>query len=212
MTKRKLKKEVVYTLYVSMFLLLFGILYYVDYSNKELKKENDESYTYVSKLFDTNIKAVVSTPKVIIKPYNNDEVKIIKDFYNYKDEETKQENSIISYDTTYIQNSGIIYGGNETFEVLSVLDGKVTSVKEDKLLGKIVTIKHNNNIETTYKCLSEVNVKENEDIPQGAVIGKAGASNLEKETPNILLFEMTKNQKYINPENTYDKQIDEING
>lgn len=211
MTKRKLKKEVVYILYVSLFLLLTSILFYGNYSNKTLKKENDESYTYVSKLFDTNIRAVVSTPKVIIKPYNNEEVKIIKDFYNYKDEETKQENSIINYDTTYIQNNGIIYGHQEAFEVLSVLDGKVTSIKEDKILGKIVTIKHNNNIETTYKCLSEVNVKENDDIPQGTIIGKSGSTNLEKETPNVLLFEMTKDQKYINPETTYDKQIDQVN-
>lgn len=210
MTKRKLKKEVVYALYISIFLLMIGTIYYIDYSNKSLKEKNDESYTYVSKLFDTNIRAVVGTPKKVIKPYNAEEVKIIKDYYNYKDEETKQESSILNYDTTYIQNNGIIYGKEEAFEIVAVLDGKVTSIKEDGLLGKIVTIKHNNNIETTYKCLSEVNVNENDEISQGTIIGKSGTSNIEKDTPNILLFEMTKEQKYINPENTYDKQINEI--
>ncbi|MBR2587635.1 MAG: M23 family metallopeptidase [Bacilli bacterium] len=212
MTERRLKKEVIYTICISALLLLIGIIYYADYSNKKLKEQNDESYTYVSKLFDTNIKAVVSTPKKIIKPYDNENTKIIKEFYNYKDQEEKQENSIINYDTTYIQNNGIIYGQKEVFDAIAILDGKVISIKEDNLLGKIVTVKHNNNIETTYKCLSEVNVNENEIISQGTIIGKSGASNIEKDTQNILLFEMTKDQKYINPENTYDKQIDEING
>ena len=112
---------------------------------------------------------------------------------------------------SYIQNNGTIYGGPEdTFEVRSVLEGKVTSIKEDKVLGKTVTIEHKNNIVTTYQGLSEVTVKENDQIGQATIIGKSGPSNLVKDAKNILLFEITVNGKYINPENTYDKQISEI--
>ena len=77
-------------------------------------------------------------------------------------------------------------------------------------MGKIVTIKHENNITTIYKTLSEVTVKENDTIAKGTVIGKAGESNLEKDLNIHLIFEITKDGKYINPENIFDKQINDI--
>ena len=209
--ERKLKKEVVYGMYTIMILLLLGLIYYADFSNKSLSTYTEEDYTYVSKLFDTNVKSVVSTPSLVMRPYNNLYIKIIKNFYDYKGEENTQEKSIINYDTTYIQNIGVIYGGvDESFDVKSVLDGKVTSIKEDKLLGKTVTIEHTNNIVTTYESLSEVTVKENDEIVQGTIIGSAGKSNIAKDSGNILLFEMTIDGKYVNPENYFDKQITDI--
>ena len=39
-------------------------------------------------------------------------------------------------------NTGILYSSNESFDVISVLDGKVEDVKTDNLIGNIVTIKH----------------------------------------------------------------------
>lgn len=210
MTKRRLKREVVYGLFTFAVVLLLGLIYYVELSNKTLEPQ-DDNFTYVSRLFDTEVRTVVSTPVTIIRPYENPEVKVIKSFYDYKSEENSQENSIINYDNTYMQNNGTIYGGPEdTFDVRSALEGKVTSIKEDKILGKTVTIEHENNIVTTYQGLSEVTVNENDQIGQATIIGKSGPSNLVKDAKNILLFEITVNGKYINPENTYDKQISEI--
>lgn len=210
MTKRRLKKEVVYGLYTFAVVLLLGLIYYVELSNKTLEPKED-NFTYVSRLFDTEVRTVVSTPVTIIRPYSHPEVKVIKNFYDYKSEESMQENSIINYDNTYIQNNGTIYGGpEETFEIRAALEGKVTSIKEDKVLGKTVTIEHDNNIITTYQGLSEVTVNENDQIGQATIIGKSGPSNLVKDAKNILLFEITVNGKYINPENTFDRQISEI--
>lgn len=214
MENRKIKKEVIYGLYVGLILLLLSMLYYADFSNKSLYKTKEkEDYTYVSKLFNAGVKSVVSTPTttLVMRPYNNADVKVIKNFYNYKAEEQEQQNSIINYETTYMQNNGTIYGGiNDTFDVVSVLDGNVTSVKDDNLLGKVVTIEHNNNIITTYKSLSEVTVKEGDQISQGTVIGKAGESNLEKELGNHLLFEITIDGNYKNPEECFDKQVTDL--
>ncbi|MBR2840840.1 MAG: M23 family metallopeptidase [Bacilli bacterium] len=210
MEKRKLKKEVVYTSCALVIILLISLLYYTFFSNTKLSNDK-EDYTYVSKLFGDNVKKVVSTPKLIMRPFNNADVKVLKNFYDYKADESTQENSIINYDTTYIQNNGVIFGGpQESFEVTSILDGKVTSVKDDKLLGKIVTIKHENEIESTYQCLSEVTVKENDEVSQGTVIGKAGTSNLEKDLGPHILLEITKDGKSINPLNAIDKQINDI--
>lgn len=56
-------------------------------------------------------------------------------------------------------NSGVDYGGKENFEVVSILDGTVIDVKEDDLLGKIVEIRHSNEMISVYQSLSEVTVK-----------------------------------------------------
>ena len=162
----KLKKPVIYAACVGVSTLLLGGLWYADLSQKSLKNSNEEDYTYVSKLFDDGVKLVVSTQNTIIKPYTDTNVKALNNFYDYKSDEKSQQNAIINYDTTYIQNSGIAYGGiDDTFDVVSVLPGKITSVKEDKLMGKIVTIEHDNNISTTYQSLSEVTVKESRKKP-----------------------------------------------
>lgn len=210
MEKRKLKQEVVYAIYGLVIILLISLSYYAFFSNSKLS-ETKEDYTYVSKLFNDDVKSVVSTPKLIMRPFNNADVKVLKNFYDYKAEETTQENSIINYDTTYIQNNGVVYGGpTETFDVTSILDGKVTSIKEDKLLGKVVTIQHENKIVSTYQSLSEVTVKENDEISSGTVIGKAGTSNLEKDLGPHVLLEISLDGKYINPEEAIDKQVNDL--
>lgn len=207
----KLKKPVIYAACVGVSTLLLGGLWYADLSQKSLKNSNEEDYTYVSKLFDDGVKSVVSTQNTIIKPYTDTNVKALNNFYDYKSDEKSQQNAIINYDTTYIQNSGIAYGGiDDTFDVVSVLPGKITSVKEDKLMGKIVTIEHDNNISTTYQSLSEVTVKEGDTVASGTVIGKAGESNLEKDLGKHVLFEISVDGKYINPNNCYDKTVSEL--
>ena len=207
----KLKKPVIYATCVGVSALLLGGLWYADLSQKSLQTSNEEDYTYVSKLFDDGVKSVVSTQNTIIKPYTDTNVKALNNFYDYKSDEKSQQNAIINYDTTYIQNSGIAYGGiDDTFDVVSVLPGKITSVKEDKLMGKIVTIEHDNNISTTYQSLSEVTVKEGDTVASGTVIGKAGESNLEKDLGKHVLFEISVDENYINPNNCYDKTVSEI--
>ena len=207
----KLKKTVIYAACVGVSTLLLGGLWYADLSQKSLQTSNEEDYTYVSRLFDEGVKSVVSTQNTIIKPYTDTNVKALNNFYDYKSDEKSQQNAIINYDTTYIQNSGIAYGGiDDTFDVVSVLPGKITSVKEDKLMGKIVTIEHDNNISTTYQSLSEVTVKEGDTVASGTVIGKAGESNLEKDLGKHVLFEISVDGKYINPNNCYDKTVSEL--
>ncbi len=211
MKKIKLKKSVVYSMCITLGLLLIGMLWYIDASQKSLTTKNEEDLIYVSKLFEDNIVSVVATSATIQRPYTSQEVKPLNNFYDYKSDEQTQQNAIINYDTTYIQNSGVSYGGiNDTFDVVSVLPGKVTSVKEDKLMGKIVTIEHESGIITTYKSLSEVTIKEGDNVAQSTVIGKAGDSNLEKDLGKHVLFEITANGSYLNPENCYNKTVDQL--
>ena len=116
-------------------------------------------------------------------------IPIGKEYYDYKGESSHQEKSIVYYDGTYMQNSGVDFISNNVFEVVSILPGTVTEVKEDELLGKIVEVKHDKYV-ALYQSLSEVSVKKGDTIFQGQPIGKSGTNELDKAIGNHLHFEL----------------------
>ena len=138
-------------------------------------------------------------------------VKIGKDYYDYKAQEEEQRNSIIYHEDTYIQNTGVDYNQDEVFDVISILDGEVIEVEEKELLGKSVTIRHNNEIISIYQSLSETTVKKGDQVTAGQVIGKSGTCELNKELNNHLHFELTINGEIVDPENYLGKKLNEIN-
>lgn len=209
MKNRRLKKPVVYSLYALGFVMLLGALYLVE-SMMPTSSFNGIDDDYVNKtVFDTEI-PVVNTADIIIRPYAVTDVAIVKNYYDYKDEAKEQEQSLLFFENTYLQNSGVSYGKEEVFEVISVLDGTVTSVTEDNSLGKIVEVTHGNDMISIYQSLSEVNVTENQEIKQGMIIGKSGTCNLEKDLNNHLHFELIVKGLVVNPEDYYDKKVSEI--
>ena len=206
--ERKLKKPVIYSLSAFLFTIVAGSFFFMTSANSPYNYDQD--YEYVSKLFDDGSAKVSKTSETLLKPYTNDSVKIVRSFYDYKGKEEEQKNSIINYDQTYIQNNGVSYGNDEEFDVISVLSGTVTSVKEDKLQGKMVTVENENNVVTTYKSLSEVLVKENDVLDQGTIIGKSGKSNIDKDLGTHVLFEMTIDGTYVNAENYYGSEVSKL--
>ena len=94
--------------------------------------------------------------------------------------------------------------------MVSILDGTVTSIKEDQNLGKIVEVTHSNDIISIYQSLSDVKVKENQEIKQGDIIGTSGTCNIENDLKNHLHFEMIVKGSIVNPENYYNKKISEL--
>lgn len=213
MKKIKLKKSAVYGIYTGVFLLLLVALYYVSFSNSKLNStpKDGNDYKYVSRLFGEDVTPVVGSNSTIIRPYLDSKVKVLQGFYDYKASESDQENSIINYEQTYIQNNGVIYGGiDDGFDVISVLDGTVTSVKKDNLLGSIVEIKNSDKVITVYQGLSDVNVKENDTVKQGMIIGKSGDSNMNKDAGKHVTFELKIDGVYVDPESYYNKDINKL--
>jgi len=206
--KRRLKKPVVYLLYGLGFVLLVGVAFSIE--NIFTKKSLDDDLTYVSKTIFDDVVPVVAEDYKIIKPINNSNVQVVHNYYDYKGDEENQKNSILIYDKTYMQSSGITYGSNEQFDVVSILDGKVITVKQDELLGNIVEIEHNNGVISVYQSLDKVNVKVDETVKQGSIIGTSGKSNLNKTTEYGLYFEMIVNGNIVNPNDYYDKLVNEI--
>lgn len=208
MENRRLKKSVVYLLYGLGFVLLVGVAFTIE--NVFTKKTFDDKLTYVSKTVFDEVVPVVATDYKVIRPINKSEIQVVYGYYDYKADEENQKNSILVYDKTYMQSSGITYGYNESFDVVSILDGKVITVKQDELLGNIVEIEHSNGIISVYQSLDNVNVKVNDTIKQGTIIGKSGKNNLNKTTEYCLYFEMIVNGSLVNPNEYYDKSINEI--
>jgi len=76
--------------------------------------------------------------------------------------------------------------------VYNVLNGKVIYVGNNPMLGKMVVIEHSNNLHTIYADLDRISpfVKVGYLIRKGSVVGKIKRK---------LIFEATKNGKFINP-------------
>ena len=215
MKKRKLKPFVVTMLYVFSVALLLGGVYVVEniISNQTLK--NTEDVEEVSDVVEDVVPVVedvpvVATEPIIRRPYSNGGVKIVKNYYDYQGDENVQEDSLVYYGNTYMQNSGVDYGMETEFEVVSILDGTVMEVLDDEVMGKTIKIKHNNDLISVYQSLGSVDVKVDDPVTQGMIIGKSGLSNVSKDLGNHLHFEIYYQGKVINPETCYDKTVLEL--
>lgn len=211
MTNRRLKKSVIYGIYSLAFIAMIGLIYVLE-ANMPKKQFDNNEYSYVSKTLFDDVIPVIATEEKITKPFNADDVKVLKTYYDYKGEETSQQNSLIYYENTYMQSNGISYGKEQVFDVISILPGTVEEVKEDEILGKVVKLKHNDNVTSLYHCLSETTINKGDTVIQGQVIGQSGSCNLEKEIKNHVYFELIINNETVNPEMYYEKTLTEIGG
>ncbi len=78
-------------------------------------------------------------------------------------------------------------------KVVSVLPGEVVFAEDGgKMLGKVVIIEHKNNMHTIYAKISRLapGIKIGKKVFRGTVIGKVNST---------LIFEVTKNNRHINP-------------
>ncbi len=171
---------------------------------------DEREYTYVSGAILDEYVPVINTEVIVLKPYTSENVKIGKNYYDYKGQDQDQQNSIIYHENTYLQNTGIDYTQDDVFDVVSILDGEVIEVDNKELLGKTVTIRHNNEIISVYQSLSETAVKKGDQVTAGQTIGKSGTCELNKELNNHLHFELTIKGQIVNPENYYGKKLAEI--
>ena len=209
MKRRKLKAYVMPTLYtmllVCALLLTITVSNVLVQNNERVPELGDD---YVSENLIEEEKPVLNeTDNTMIKPYINDKVRIGKYFYDYKSDSTKQENSIIYHENTYMQNSGIDYILEEEFDVVSILDGTVTNVSKDELLGNIVEIKHDSNYISIYQSLGAINVKKGDIVTKGQVIGKSGTNQIDKDMGNHLHFELYIKGQIVDPTLHIDKEI-----
>ena len=211
MIKRKFNNLTVPAIYAVALCVFGASMYLVQKAvNKETFDTNEEM-EYVDKEIvneEIYIPVVVQT-NIINKPYINEAVTINKVFYDQNAENTIQENAIIFYENTYMQNSGVDYKHTENFEIVSILDGTVIEITDNEILGKTIKIRHENDLISTYQSLSEININVDDPVARGQIIGMSGTSKLYNTDYN-LHFELSHQGKNVNPEEYYNKSTDEL--
>ena len=213
MKMKRIKPLVIPMIYgVCVIAFLFCMYFAGKLSNNFLfKDKNVTNYVdgEIVSEYDNDI-PVVSTSSIIVRPYLDSNVSIYKTFYDYQDEINNQENSIILYEGTYMQNSGVDYTSDNSFDVISILDGTVINVYENEILGTSIEIRHNNDLISVYQSLSDVTVKEGDNVIQGQTLAKSCLSNINRELNNHLHFELYYKGSIVNPEEYYNKSVDEL--
>lgn len=207
MKKMKLRKYVLPTIYVLIILVTFLS---VSLINNHLLK-NVTNYNYSKSIMKDVTENVLSEilPDKFERPYLSENVKLLSGFYSKDYDDESQKNSLIVYQNTYMPSSGTFYASQDEFDVVSVYDGKVKSIKKDEMLGDTVEVQHSDNLTTIYYSLKDVTVRENDDIKKGTIIGKATLNNLVTDK-NVLFIEVYLKGKQIDPEKFYELNPNEV--
>lgn len=214
MNNKRIKSFFVPVIYGTLVIaFLFTMFFVGKFANNVLFSNKNNNLKYVDgEIIEGANKdvPVVSTINSIVRPYLDNNVKIAKSFYDYNASSDQQEKSIIFYENTYMQNSGVDYTCENVFDIISVLDGTVISVQRNDIMGTTIEIRHNNDLISVYQSLSEVNVSKDDKVIQGQIIAKSGSSNIENRDGNYLHFELYYKGKIVNPEEYYNKSLDEL--
>jgi len=86
-------------------------------------------------------------------------------------------------------------------EVICTANGVVKSSRKSYISGNYIEIDHGNGYSTAYTHLSERLVKKGDKVIRGDIIGKVG--NTGKSTAPHLHYEISLNNKHINPKDFY---------
>lgn len=212
--KERIKLIVVPSVYVLSIVFFAICLYFAGNIFKKsisLKNANKDTEYVDNEIIEKyDYVPVINVKETIIKPFTSSDVSVSRGFYDYTGEEETQENSIIFYENTYMQNSGIDYSSDNVFDVVSILPGEVIDLKADNIVGTTITIRHTNDLISVYQSLGDVNVKVDDKVVQGQIIAKSGKSNLNTIKENNLHFELYYKGEIVNPDNYYDKNLTDL--
>lgn len=220
MKTKQLKNWVIPSIYLLAVLITISCIYFVIISVKSFfsaKKDFDYSINGindsvpVSYQEEDNNTISVNLDVSIVKPFTDTNVKVGREYYDVNGEESSQEKSIIFFENTYIQNTGVDYISDSKFDVVSVLPGKVIQVLYDENLGNVLKIEHADNVVSIYESVDNIKVKVGEEVTLGEVIATSGKSNINYNFEESLHFEIYDNGKIVNPEKFIEEYLSKEN-
>lgn len=210
MIKRKLKPWVIPTIYALVVAVVFTCLYILGNTiNDGFQSPSKNNVKDVLIEEDIPVNKEIESTKVL-KPYNGENVTIANKFYEKDADEKTQQNSLIYYENIYMQNTGILYNSDKQFNVITVLDGTVKNIKEDKILGNVIEIEHGTNLTAFYQSVDNIKVKVGDQVKQGDLIATSGANNIENTKDNCLHFQVYNQGQLLNPETFYTMNLNEL--
>ena len=199
MKKRKLKGFVLPTLYMLITISIFTSIVLLG-NNLNLKQKD---YDYGTDTLKDKVETVIVEDKIttstISAPVDNNSASISIQFYKKEDNEDRQKNSLIYYENTYLPNTGTLYTSDETFDIKSVFEGKVTEILDDEFFGKYVVVEHTKNIRTYYYGIDEIDVKVGDEVKTGTILGTSKVNEIMNNKKSFLL-EVYYNNELIDPE------------
>ena len=209
MKKRRVRRFVLPSLFIVLSVTAF---FGIAILNNILLSE-EMNYDYSKSLMKDATQAVLSEQKTdkkeLYRPYASDNVEVLVSYYDKDASDEEKERALIVYDNTYMPASGVVYASDETFEVMSVMDGQVTNIKEDNILGMMVEVTHNTNLISYYYSLKDIPVNIGTEVKAGTILGRATPNNIYGQKNNFL-FEVYYQGKSLNPEKFYNMNIDEL--
>ena len=194
-----MKKKLVLRPFVLPIIYLSLLLLLMLFTAKALYKEkpNEEKDNVDIPIVDEITPVVGEVETFVLNPYIGENVKEQIGFYDYKGEKESQEKSIIEYENTYLQNTGITYTSNNDFKVVAIMDGKVTKIYDSELLGSVIEITHDNYV-SVYQMVKDIKVNVGDNVTSGLEIASSGTSKVFPSGSN-LHFEIIKDGKVENP-------------
>lgn len=195
---RRNRKTLIFMASLMLFLVGAGIFQGV------IKQNDFEDVPVVS--VDTKDKEKEEIEK-LVKPVGDD-VKVEKKFYDTDMPDEELEKALVYFEGVYRPNDGIDYTKNgEAFNVYAATSGEVIRKENDSLLGWIISIEHESGMITTYQSVDNIKVEKGDKIKQGDVIATSGNNVYQSGLKNHLHFIVSQDNKTLNPEKYYDKEL-----
>lgn len=213
------KKWFLPALYVTIAgLILSAVVWYQTIGNpwmksSDMRDEIEQMDQNFASDFDEEAQSVIQQQETIQMPIaEGTKAEIVTKFYDYDADEEAQEKGLTLYNNRYYQSTGIdiVETKGEKFDVIASLTGTVTEVKEDPLLGNIVTISHGDSITTHYASLGEVAVDAGSEVKQGDKIGTAGKNMFNESSGIHVHFELHKEGIEVDPEQFFNEQVSKL--
>jgi murein DD-endopeptidase MepM/ murein hydrolase activator NlpD len=158
---------------------------------KITKTEVKQTITEVSDSANTKVRDIGSSyQRVKLEKYTGP--KTIAPLKNYTISQKFGTYTDPIYKIKIFNEAVILKAAKRNSRVQNVLDGKVIYADRTSMLEHVVIVQNRDNIHTIFAHLSQIapTIKVGKKIPKGYVIGRI---------ENELTFEVTKNEKHINP-------------
>ena len=209
----KTKKVAIMTLYSIICLTFITGVFFI----KSYMKDQTDTKVPVATIelkpknkVDDNTRTVFGETNIISKPFIDNDVEIGISFYNNKDEKENQKNSLIYYENTYIPSTGVYYKRKNEFNIISVYNGKISEITNDKLLGNVIKIDYGNNLIGLYQCVNNIKVNVGDNVITGTILGTSSTCPIFSSKGNGFYLELLYNGVSINPELYYGKTKEEL--
>ncbi len=129
-----------------------------------------------------------------------DNVAIMQDYYDMEAEESVRENALLVFNQTYKTNTGVsISIDGQPFEVVAAMSGVVEEVVTDVFRGDKIVVSHADGMKTVYSSLTEVLVKEGDEVAQGEALATTTQNEWNPMAGVHLHFEVYVDGEHVNP-------------